>query len=110
MTREEFESIQRKFQESGLGIMQFLRQEKINHSTFSKWRRRYQSEKPNPLKPEETLAPVSISHAKCNNVIQTACRLTVIFPNGVKVYVPVGMESSAVKLITSYSYSHVLPK
>ena len=30
--------------------------------------------------------------------------------NGVKVYVPVGMESSAVKLITSYSYSHVLPK
>lgn len=41
MTREEFESIQRKFQESGLGIMQFLRQEKINHSTFSKWRRRY---------------------------------------------------------------------
>ena len=41
MTREEFESIQRKFQESRLGIMQFLRQEKINHSTFSKWRRRY---------------------------------------------------------------------
>lgn len=38
MTREEFESIQRKFQESGCGIMQFLRQEKINHSTFSKWR------------------------------------------------------------------------
>ena len=41
MTREEFESIQRKFQESGLGIMQFLRQEKINHSTYSKWRCRY---------------------------------------------------------------------
>ena len=110
MTREEFESIQRKFQESGLGIMQFLRQEKINHSTYSKWRRRYQSETPNPLKSEETLAPVSISHTNCNNVIQTASKLTVIFPNGVKVDVPVGMESSAVKLITSYSYSHVLPK
>ena len=110
MTREEFESIQRKFQESGLGIMQFLRQEKINHSTFSKWRRRYQCGKPNPLKTEETLAPVSISHTQCNTVIQPQGRLTVIFPNGVKVYVPVGMESSAVKLITSYSYSHVLPK
>ena len=41
MTREEFESIQRKFQESGLWIMQFLRQEMINHPTFSKWRRNY---------------------------------------------------------------------
>ena len=110
MTREEFEFIQQKFQESGLGIMQFLRQEKINHSTFSKWRRRYQAQNPEVVKSEETLAPVSISHAKCNNVIQTASRLTVIFPNGVKVDVPVGMESSAVKLITSYSYSHVLPK
>ena len=110
MTREEFESIQRKFQESGLGIMQFLRQEKINHSTFSKWRRRYQCGKPNPLKTEETLAPVSISHTQCNTVTQPQGRLTVIFPNGVKVYVPFGMESSAVKLITSYSYSHVLPK
>jgi hypothetical protein len=90
--------------------MTYLRQDKVNHSSFSKRRRRYQSEKPNPVKPEETLVPVSISHAKCNNVIQTASRLTVIFPNGVKVYVPVGMESSAVKLITSYSYSHVLPK
>ena len=36
MTREEFEMLQQKLYESGLGIMQFLRQEKINHSTFSK--------------------------------------------------------------------------
>ncbi len=50
--------------------MQFLRQEKINHSTFSKWRRRYQAENLEVVKSEETLAPVSISHTNCNNVIQ----------------------------------------
>ena len=44
--------------------MQFLRQEKINHSTFSKWRRRYHAENSEDVKSEETLAPVSISHAK----------------------------------------------
>ena len=110
MKREEFESIQRKFQESGLGIMQFLRQEKINHSTFSKWRRRYQAENPEVVKSEQTLAPVTISHTKCSNIAPIANRLTIIFPNGVKVQVPVGFESSAVELITSYPYSNVLPK
>ena len=61
-------------------------------------------------KTEQTLAPVTISHAKCSNVVPISNRLTIIFPNSVKVQVPVGFESSAVELITSYPYGHVLPK
>lgn len=64
MIREEFEFLQQKFRESGLGIIQFLCQERINYSTFSKLGRRYQAENLEVVKSEETLAPVSISHAK----------------------------------------------
>ena len=41
MTREEFELLQQRLQNSGLGIMKFLRSENINHSTYTKWKRKY---------------------------------------------------------------------
>ena len=110
MTREEFELLQQKLNESGLGIMKFLRNESINHSTYTKWKRRFSTKENATSKTEQTLAPVTISHTKCSNIAPIANRLTIIFPNGVKVQVPVGLESSAVELITSYPYSNVLPK
>ena len=110
MTREEFELLQQRLQNSGLGIMKFLRSENINHSTYTKWKRRFSTKENATSKTEQTLAPVTISHTKCSNIVPIANRLTIIFPNGVKVQVPVGFESSAVDLITSYPYGHVLPK
>ena len=44
MTREEFELLQQRLQNSGLGIMKFLRSENINHSTYTKWKRRFSAE------------------------------------------------------------------
>lgn len=36
--KREFLLLQEKLAVSGMGIMKFLRQEKINHSTYIKWR------------------------------------------------------------------------
>ena len=60
MTREEFELLQQRLQSSGLGIMKFLRSKNINHSTYTKWKRRFSTEENATSKTGQTLAPVTI--------------------------------------------------
>lgn len=72
MTQEEFELLQQRLRNSGLGFMKFLISENINYSTYTKWERRFRTKENATSKTEQTLAPVTISHTKCNNVVLIA--------------------------------------
>lgn len=108
MTKEEFVQFQESHRNSGLSLKKYLQREGIGYSTYSYWRHKFQS--PSTAEPEVSLAPVSFRSPSCNTLPKDTDKIILCFPNGVRVSLHAGMEECALRLITSYPYSHVLPE
>jgi putative transposase len=108
MTKEEFTSLQELHRSSGLSLLKFLKQEHISYSTYNYWKRKsayaldQESEDSGA-----TLAPITL---KVPGVVPSSSvsGMTLLFPNGVRAHLSVGMEDSASLLINQYNCCHVL--
>lgn len=107
MTKEGFLQLHEDYLSSGLGLMAYLRKNRISYSNYNYWRQKYLTESPdeNPI----PLAPVRILTSSFQSTGFPNGEITVKYPNGVTVILGAGMEESALRMITSYTDCHVLP-
>lgn len=108
MTKEEFASLQELHRSSGLSLLKFLQQEHISYSTYNYWKRKSSySLNQEPADSGSALAPITI---KAPGVLPASSvpGMTLLFPNGVRVYLSAGIEDSASLLINQYNCCHVL--
>lgn len=107
MTKEGFFQLHDDYLSSGLGLMAYLRENRISYSNYNYWRQKYRiesaDENPVPLAPVKILSSSFQSNGFPNGDI------TVKYPNGVIAILSTGMEESALRMITSYTDCHVLP-
>lgn len=106
MTKDDFLQFQEKQHASGLPLMKYLHQIGLNYSTYTYWKRKFRT-----LESEESDVPFAqVTLRSDSSVALPVCtgRFTLRFPNGVHVFLGADIEESALRLITSYPYSHVL--
>lgn len=107
MTKEGFLQLHEDYLSSGLGLMAYLRENRISYSNYNYWRQKFRIESPdeNPA----LLAPVRILPSSFQPNGLPNGEITVRYPNGVIAILSAGMEDSALRMITSYTDCHVLP-
>lgn len=107
MTKECFLQLYEDYLSSGLGLMAYLRENRISYSNYNYWRQKFRIESPdeNPV----PLAPVKILPSSFQPNGLPNGEITVRYPNGVIAILNAGMEDSALRMITSYTDCHVLP-
>ena len=107
MTKDEFLELQVKQRESGVSLMKYLREVGLSYSTYTYWNRKFRTLKSDAL--ETPFAQVTLQRSTAVAFPSCSGHITLQFPNGVHVRLDSGMEESALRLITSYPYGHVLP-
>lgn len=107
MTKEDFLQLHDDYLSSGLGLMAYLRENRISYSNYNYWRQKFLIESPdeNPV----PLAPVRILPSSFQPNGSPNGEIRVKYPNGVIAILSAGMEESALRMITSYTDCHVLP-
>jgi hypothetical protein len=96
-----------QWQKSGLSQVQFCLREKISIKTFHYWLRKYRSEKEvesqlNP-KVSKTFIPVEVSGpASSNSIPLTSGRMELLFPNGVRMSCPSGVDIIWLKSLINF--------
>jgi hypothetical protein len=107
MTKEEFEQLLQQHQESGMGIMTFLHQRGIAYTTYRYWKQKF-CQTPGDEKPSGLLTPICVSNQTAPVSPSTSDGISMLFPNGVRVFCAANMEKAAIRLINQYTGSHVL--
>lgn len=107
MTKDEFLELQVKQRESGVSLMKYLREVGLSYSTYTYWNRKFRTLESDAL--ETPFAQVTLQRSTAVAFPSCSGYITLQFPNGVHVRLDSGMEDSALRLITSYPYGHVLP-
>lgn len=107
MTKEGFLQLQDDYLSSGLGLMAYLRENRISYSNYNYWRQKYRIESPDEH--SVPLAPVRILPSSFQSKCFPNGDITIKYPNGVIAIFSAGMEESALRMITSYTECHVLP-
>ena len=92
------------WQESGLSQVKFCSGEKLSVKTFSYWLRKYRKEKGllegHSKKASETFIPVEVSRGRTLNRINPDYgRIEVLFPNGVQMSCPAGIDIGQLKTL-----------
>ena len=82
----------RKYENSGLSQEKFYDQHKISKSTFCYWRKKYLKETGSNKK-KDNFIPVKVGNAGG----KPSEALEVVYPNGVRLICPDGMELSRLK-------------
>ena len=106
MTKDEFLELQVKQRESGVSLMKYLREIGLSYSTYTYWNRKYRALESE--EPDTPFAQVTLQTSTTVALPSCSGHITLQFPNGVHVRLAPGMEESALRLITSYPYAHVL--
>ena len=107
MTKDEFLELQVKQRESGVSLMKYLREVGLSYSTYTYWNRKFRTLESEEL--DTPFAQVTLQTSTAVTLPSCSGHITLRFPNGVHVRLDSGMEESALRLITSYPYGHVLP-
>ena len=110
MIKEEFENLQRRHQESGKTLKEFLLESGIGYSTYSYWRKKF-------LAREESheLAPISFvksphpSKGISSFSQDVLAGATLLFPNGLRAHFGTGTECVLMELLEKSLSGHVLP-
>jgi len=95
------------WQESGLSQVKFCSCEKLSVKTFSYWLRKYRKEKGLSVKrsnkASDTFIPVEISRGATSSHANThSGRIEMIFPNGVQLSCPVGIDIGQLKNLINF--------
>lgn len=115
MTKDDYAEFRCRLHESGLGLMEFLRQEGVPYSTYRGWKKRF-SEMTTEAAPGNALVPVvlkkrqsGVSSPKSHgHSLPSYGRICLLFPNGVAASLPCEKGREAVRMINAYG--HVLPE
>lgn len=108
MTKDDFLQLQSRQRESGVPLMKYLREIGFSYSTYTYWNRKLRSLDCEDFEPP--FAQVTLQASTAVSLPSCSGHITLQFPNGVHVRLDSGMEESAMRLITSYPYGHVLPQ
>jgi len=95
------------WQESGLSQVKFCSREKLSVKTFSYWLRKYRKEKgflaEGSKKVSDTFIPLEISRGGTSTQANTnSGRIEMIFPNGVQLSCPVGIDIGQLKNLINF--------
>jgi len=85
----------RKWESSGLAQLKFLEQSEISKSTFGYWRKRYLEEHASQTKTGR-LIPIKVD-PEINPLIPERGSIEIIYPNGVRLLCPAGMNLASIK-------------
>ena len=108
MTKSDFLQLQELQRNSGLPLMKYLQEKDLSYSTYNYWKRKFLYQESEES--EIPFAQVCLRPSTKVVLPSPTGHITLCFPNGVHVCLDVGMEESATRLITSYTYGHVLPE
>ncbi len=93
------------WQESGLSQRKFCLNEKLSVKTFAYWLRKYKQDKGFSAKKDdnvrETFIPVSVPNA-INNLVPDCGSIEVVFPNGVHINCPAGIDIDQLKTLINF--------
>lgn len=93
------------WQESGLSQRKFCLNENLSVKTFAYWLRKYKQEKGFPAKKDnnvrETFIPVEVPNA-INTPVPDCGNIEVIFPNGVHINCPAGIDIDQLKKLINF--------
>ena len=93
------------WRESGLSQSKFCSGEKLSVKTFAYWLRKYKQEKGFPAKKDnndrETFIPVEVPNA-INTPVPDCGNIEVIFPNGVHINCPAGIDIDQLKTLINF--------
>lgn len=114
MTKKDYVEFQRRWCESGLRLMEFLRREGVPHSTYNGWRKKF-PEVTTDVAPSNVLVPVVLKkrevavspHRTHEHLLPSDGRICLLFPNGVAASLPCEKGEEATRMVNAYS--HVLP-
>ena len=92
---EMFELI-RKWESSGLSQLKFLEQSGISKSTFGYWRKRYLQNQQASKPDSGRLIAIKVSSDNKPTICESQS-LEIIYPNGIRLLCPVGMNPLSIK-------------
>jgi hypothetical protein len=94
--KDEMYALVQKWESSGQSQLKFLEHSGISKSTFGYWRKRY-LENHGPSKPASgKLIPITVSSDKKPSISESQS-LEIIYPNGVRLLCPAGMNLASIK-------------
>ena len=104
-SKEEMYLAIKMWRESGLSQSKFCLNEKLLVKAFAYWLRKYKQDKDFPAKKydnvRETFIPVSVPNT-INNLVPDCASIEVIFPNGVHINCPAGIDIDQLKTLINF--------
>jgi hypothetical protein len=104
-SKEEMYLAIEKWRTIGLSQTKFCSLEKLSVKTFAYWLRKYKQEKGFPVKKnnggQKAFIPVKVSNA-INNRVPDCGSIEVIFPNGVQINCPAGIDIGQLKTLINF--------
>ena len=94
--KDQMYALIRKWESSGLAQLKFLEQSGISKSTFGYWRKRYLEEQQASKSDSGRLIPIKVSSDKKPSISESQS-LEIIYPNGVRLLCPAGMNLASIK-------------
>ena len=94
--KHEMYALIRKWESSGLAQLKFLEQSGISKSTFGYCRKRYLEEHGPSKADSGRLIPIKVNSDK-NPSMSEGQSLEIIYPNGVRLLCPAGMNLASIK-------------
>jgi len=104
-TKEEMYLAVETWRKSGLSQSKFCSVKKLSVKTFAYWLRKYKQEKGFPIKKnnegQKAFIPVKVSSG-INKLVPDRGSIEVIFPNGVQINCPAGIDIGQLKTLINF--------
>lgn len=107
MTEQGFKELQHEQQQSGMGLMAYLKSHSICYSNYTYWRKKYSATVVGDAQQPQTMAPISVRNT--SNQQDAREGISVSLPNGTLAFFSPGMESSAIRLLMEMGGAYVQP-